>query len=170
MNDQLRREGAIFDEVLSLSPEEQGAYLDRSCGADLALRRSGGVLHSKSSSLAWTRANHFTGSERLHISGFQDQSFSLFLKDPLGSRQFNYDSDEESQFTQSAGARPGGQRFVRFMCLSCSIPAALLAPPCALKAESTAHYPPGLHGINAATLPPPGFYVRDYNFFYLLYS
>jgi hypothetical protein len=126
------------------------------------------VLHSKSSSLAWTRANHFAGSERLHISDFQ--SFSLFLKDPLGSRQFNYDSDEESQFTQSAGARPGGQRFIRFMCLSCSIPAALLVLHCALKAQPTAHYPPGLHGINAATLPPPGFYVRDYNFFYLLYS
>ena len=125
-------------------------------------------MHSKSSSLAWTRANHFTGSERLRIFWLsRTNHFSLFLKDPLGSRQFNYESDEESQFTQSAGARPGGQRFVRFMCLSCSIPAALLALPCALKAQPTAHYPPGLHGINAATLPPPGFYVRNYNFFYM---
>src|SRR5262245_3224991 len=39
MNDQLRREGAIFDEVLSLPPKERRAYLDRSRGADLALRQ-----------------------------------------------------------------------------------------------------------------------------------
>jgi len=29
-----------------------------------------------------------------------------------------------------------------------------------------AHYPPGAEGIKAATLPPPGIYFRDYNFFY----
>ncbi len=44
--------------------------------------------------------------------------------------------------------------------------AGLLALPIAVQAQPTAHYPPGLHGINAATLPSPGFYVRDYNFFY----
>jgi len=28
------------------------------------------------------------------------------------------------------------------------------------------HYPPGVEGIRAATLPPPGIYFRDYNVFY----
>lgn len=28
------------------------------------------------------------------------------------------------------------------------------------------HYPPGAEGIMGATMPPPGFYLRDYNFFY----
>jgi hypothetical protein len=28
------------------------------------------------------------------------------------------------------------------------------------------HYPVGAEGINGASLPPPGIYVRDYNFFY----
>jgi len=43
---------------------------------------------------------------------------------------------------------------------------ALLALPCGLQAQPTAHYPPGIHGINAATLPGPGLYLRDYNLFY----
>jgi hypothetical protein len=29
-----------------------------------------------------------------------------------------------------------------------------------------AHYPAGVEGIKGASLPPPGFYVRDYNLFY----
>jgi hypothetical protein len=29
------------------------------------------------------------------------------------------------------------------------------------------HYPPGAEGIKCGTLPPPGFYFRDYNFFYI---
>ncbi len=29
-----------------------------------------------------------------------------------------------------------------------------------------AHYPAGVEGIKGASLPPPGFYVRDYNVFY----
>jgi hypothetical protein len=36
----------------------------------------------------------------------------------------------------------------------------------ALHAQPTAHYPPGIHGINAGSLPLPGFYLRDYNYFY----
>ena len=28
------------------------------------------------------------------------------------------------------------------------------------------HYPTGAEGIKGASLPPPGFYLRDYNFFY----
>jgi hypothetical protein len=35
-----------------------------------------------------------------------------------------------------------------------------------LPAQPSAHYPPGIEGIKAATLPPPGFYLRDYNLFY----
>jgi hypothetical protein len=30
----------------------------------------------------------------------------------------------------------------------------------------SAHYPAGVEGLKAATLPPPGFYLRDYNYFY----
>src|SRR3974390_898569 len=37
---------------------------------------------------------------------------------------------------------------------------------CALQAQPSAHYPPGIHGINAGSLPGPGFYLRDYNLFY----
>jgi len=33
-------------------------------------------------------------------------------------------------------------------------------------ATFSGHYPAGAEGITAATLPPPGFYVRDYNLFY----
>jgi hypothetical protein len=31
----------------------------------------------------------------------------------------------------------------------------------------TSHYVPGVEGIKGASLPPPGFYLRDYNVFYL---
>jgi hypothetical protein len=48
---------------------------------------------------------------------------------------------------------------------TCSL-TALLALPSVLQAQPTAHYPPGIHGINAGTLPPPGLYLRDYNLFY----
>ena len=42
----------------------------------------------------------------------------------------------------------------------------LLALPGLLQAQPTAHYVPGVEGIKGATLPPPGWYVRDYNVFY----
>ncbi len=32
--------------------------------------------------------------------------------------------------------------------------------------QAQAHYPAGVEGIKAATLPPPGWYFRDYNYFY----
>jgi hypothetical protein len=35
--------------------------------------------------------------------------------------------------------------------------------PAALQAQ---HYVAGVEGLNAASVPPPGFYVRDYNYFY----
>jgi hypothetical protein len=44
--------------------------------------------------------------------------------------------------------------------------AGLMALPGMLPAQPTAHYVPGVEGIKAASLPPPGWYVRDYNLFY----
>jgi hypothetical protein len=44
---------------------------------------------------------------------------------------------------------------------------ALAAVPGAIQAQNDAHYPAGIEGIKAATLPPPGFYLRDYNMFYI---
>jgi hypothetical protein len=44
--------------------------------------------------------------------------------------------------------------------------AALLALPQLLQAQPTAHYAPGTEGLKAASLPPPGIYLRDYNAFY----
>ncbi len=44
--------------------------------------------------------------------------------------------------------------------------AALIALPQVTQAQPTAHYVPGVEGIKAATLPPPGIYLRDYNAFY----
>jgi len=35
-----------------------------------------------------------------------------------------------------------------------------------LNAQTVGHYPVGAEGIKAASLPPPGFYLRDYNFGY----
>jgi hypothetical protein len=32
--------------------------------------------------------------------------------------------------------------------------------------QSQAHYPAGVEGLKAATLPPPGWYLRDYNYLY----
>src|ERR1035437_1369786 len=44
--------------------------------------------------------------------------------------------------------------------------AGLLTLPSLVQAQPTAHYVPGSEGIKAATLPPPGFWLRDYNSFY----
>jgi hypothetical protein len=43
----------------------------------------------------------------------------------------------------------------------------LAALPGLLQAQPTAHYVPGSEGIKGATLPPPGLYLRDYNYFYV---
>jgi hypothetical protein len=46
---------------------------------------------------------------------------------------------------------------------------ALLALPGLLNAQSpmfTGHYVPGVEGIKGGSVPPPGFYIRDYNAFY----
>ena len=44
--------------------------------------------------------------------------------------------------------------------------ASLLAAPATINAQPIAHYVPGSEGLFAATLPPPGIYLRDYNAFY----
>jgi hypothetical protein len=44
--------------------------------------------------------------------------------------------------------------------------ASLLATPAIINAQPAAHYVPGSEGLLAATLPPPGLYLRDYNWFY----
>jgi hypothetical protein len=51
---------------------------------------------------------------------------------------------------------------IQFLALAAS----LVALPGILQAQPSAHYAPGVEGIKAASLPPPGFYVRDYNYFY----
>jgi hypothetical protein len=70
----------------------------------------------------------------------------------------------------SSPNRPARGLAVNIWFASCAlsgyVAAAVLALPSRLEAQPTAHYPPGLHGINAATLPPPGLYLRDYNLFY----
>ena len=44
--------------------------------------------------------------------------------------------------------------------------AALAVLPGVLQAQPSAHYAPGVEGIKGASLPPPGVYFRDYNYFY----
>ncbi len=51
--------------------------------------------------------------------------------------------------------------------IRCLLTAALAAVPGVIQAQPDAHYVPGIEGIECATLPPPGFYFRDYNVFYL---
>jgi len=41
--------------------------------------------------------------------------------------------------------------------------AGFVASPGLLRAQPSAHYVPGIEGIKGASLPPPGWYVRDYN-------
>ena len=44
--------------------------------------------------------------------------------------------------------------------------ASLVTLPGILQAQPSAQYAPGSEGIKGASLPPPGFYFRDYNYFY----
>jgi hypothetical protein len=44
--------------------------------------------------------------------------------------------------------------------------AGLLGLPLLVQAQPSAHYVPGVEGIKGASLPPPGFYLRDYNVAY----
>jgi hypothetical protein len=43
--------------------------------------------------------------------------------------------------------------------------ACVLLPSLAV-AQSNGHYPAGVEGIKGGSVPPPGFYTRDYNYFY----
>jgi hypothetical protein len=51
--------------------------------------------------------------------------------------------------------------------IRCLFALALAAAPGVIQAQPDAQYVPGIEGIKAATLPPPGFYFRDYNVFYV---
>jgi hypothetical protein len=57
------------------------------------------------------------------------------------------------------------KKFIAPLCIAAGVVASATstsaAPP-----PTASHYPPGAEGIKAGTLPPPGFYFRDYNFFY----
>jgi hypothetical protein len=44
--------------------------------------------------------------------------------------------------------------------------AAMACLPSTIQAQPTSHYCPGSEGLLAASAPPPGWYVRDYNVFY----
>ena len=44
--------------------------------------------------------------------------------------------------------------------------AGLLTLPNFTQAQPSAHYVPGSEGLKGASLPPPGFWLRDYNYFY----
>jgi len=52
-------------------------------------------------------------------------------------------------------------RFVRIV-----LAVGFAALPGLLSAQPAAHYAPGVEGIKGASLPPPGVYFRDYNYFY----
>ena len=43
--------------------------------------------------------------------------------------------------------------------------ASLVTGPATINAQPSAHYVPGIEGLSAASLPPPGVYLRDYNYF-----
>lgn len=45
--------------------------------------------------------------------------------------------------------------------------AMLWIAPLLVLGQPSAHYPPGVEGLKGSTLPPPGVYVRDYNWFYI---
>jgi hypothetical protein len=41
-----------------------------------------------------------------------------------------------------------------------------LFPALTLRSQPSAHYVAGVEGIKGSSLPPPGLYLRDYNFLY----
>jgi len=45
--------------------------------------------------------------------------------------------------------------------------AMLSVAPLFVQGQPSAHYPPGVEGLKGSTLPPPGVYFRDYNWFYI---
>jgi hypothetical protein len=55
---------------------------------------------------------------------------------------------------------------MKTMLVRFSLAVCLAAVSASLQAQPTAHYVPGVEGIKGASLPPPGWYARDYNVFY----
>jgi len=51
--------------------------------------------------------------------------------------------------------------------IRCLLASALAVLAGTLQAQPDAHYPPGTEGLNGASLPPPGWYIRDYNWAYV---
>ena len=51
---------------------------------------------------------------------------------------------------------------IQFLLLAAS----LVTLPGILQAQPSAEYVPGAEGLNCASLPPPGIYFKDYNYFY----
>jgi hypothetical protein len=51
--------------------------------------------------------------------------------------------------------------------IRCLLAAALAVTTGAIQAQPTAQYIPGVEGVKGSTLPPPGWYFRDYNYFYV---
>ena len=51
---------------------------------------------------------------------------------------------------------------IQFLLLAAS----LVTLPGIMQAQPSAHYVPGVEGLDGASLPPPGIYFRDYNYFY----
>jgi hypothetical protein len=65
--------------------------------------------------------------------------------------------------------KPQPNKTMKTKLQSVLVAGALLALPTLLNAQSpllTGHYVPGVEGLKGASLPPPGFYLRDYNVFY----
>jgi hypothetical protein len=56
----------------------------------------------------------------------------------------------------------------RFLLLTLLVSLMVLSQPLFAQGPPSfnGHYPAGVEGIKAASLPPPGFYLRDYNLFY----
>jgi hypothetical protein len=59
---------------------------------------------------------------------------------------------------------------MKTLIIRCLLVLAFAAIPGLLQAQPSAHYPPGVEGIKAASLPPPGVYARDYNYFYIAHQ
>jgi hypothetical protein len=57
-----------------------------------------------------------------------------------------------------------GRRSIRLLLAGCVLGALVAQAQAQLPVGS--HYQPGAEGIKGASLPPPGVYLRDYNFFY----
>src|ERR1039457_3659634 len=56
---------------------------------------------------------------------------------------------------------------MKIQIIPCLLAAALAVLPGAIQAQPDAHYVPGVEGLKGSSLPPPGFYFKDYNVFYV---